>query len=89
MREYRFTNAFARDTVDLTEYADIIKNAVAEIAPNATVKVYSDRYTIDDITRIESVLIGRLLSKTALSEYCTKVEISRLFYGQAVEGDDE
>ena len=89
MREYRFTNAFARDTVDLTEYADIIKNAVAEVAPKAVVNVYPDRYTIDNITRIESVLIGRLLSKTALSEYCTKVEISRLFYGHAIEEETE
>lgn len=85
MREYRFTNSFARDTVDLTEYEEIIKEAVAEVNPKAIVNVFQDKYTIDSISRPESVMVGRLLSKTALAEYCIKVEISRLFCGHEIE----
>lgn len=85
MREYRFSNSFARDTVDLREYEDIIKNTVAQVNSQATVTVYEDRYTIDNISHSESVMIGRLLSKTALADYCIKVEISRLFCGHEVK----
>ena len=84
MREYRFTSSFARDTVDLREYEDVIKDAVAHVNPKAKVEVYEDRYTIDSISRSESVQVGRQLSKTALAQYCITVEISRLFYGQEV-----
>lgn len=85
MREYRLTNALFRDSVDLREYADVIKDKVAQISPNAVVEVYKDKYTVGNISHAESVQIGRLLSKTALADYCIKVEISRLFCGHEVE----
>lgn len=84
MREYRLTNSMFRDSLDLTEYAEIIKCKAKQVNPNAMVTVYKDRYTIDNISHSESVQVGRLLSKTALADYCIKVEISRLFYGQEV-----
>ena len=87
MREYRFSSSLARDTVDLTEFEAIIRQAVEQVNPKATVTVYTDRYTIDNISRSEAVQVGRLLSKTALAEYCIKVEISRLFFGQDVKED--
>lgn len=87
MREYRFSSPLARDTVDLREYEDIIRAEVAKVSPNAIVTVYEDKYTIDNITHAESVRIGRALSKTALADYCVKVEISRLFYGHEMKED--
>lgn len=85
MREYRFTDSLARDTVDLTEYEETIKKSVAQVKPGAVVHVFPDKYTIDNISRSESVMVGRLLSKTALAEYCIRVQISRLFCGHEIE----
>lgn len=89
MREYKLSDPEARADVDLTDYEDVIKKAVAKVNDEAVVEVFKDRYTIDGITRSESVQIGRQLSKTALAEYCVKVELSRLFFGHEVEEESK
>lgn len=90
MRIYHLSSSAARRTVDLRNYESVICEAVAIVmsGKNATVTVNKDSYTVSPTpTKSEAIKIGRLICKSALSQYC--VQIPKLFTGENVEPKKE
>lgn len=86
MRIFSLASQEARKNVDLTDYETLITGTVLSIIPNAKVKVHKHFYTIDHVTKGESIKIGKVLSRSCnLGKYCIK--ISKLFSG--TEADEE
>lgn len=84
MRKFSLASPEARETVDLTAHEKLITDTVKSIIPNAKVKVYEHFYTIDHVTKGQSIKIGKVLSKSCnLGKYC--IQISKLFSGTESE----
>ena len=84
MRKYTLANAQYRGVVDLRVYAEVITNAVLEFAPNATVVVNRDHYTVSEsLTQSQAVRIGRRICESDLSRHCVKM--SKLFNSVVVK----
>ena len=89
MRKYTLANGQKRAMVDLRDYEDIIINAVLEFAPDATVAVFKEYYTVKEpLTQSQAVRIGRKICESDLSQHCVK--LSKLFNSMLIkEGTDE
>ena len=86
MRKYSLANGSMRGVVDLRDYSDVIKAAVQEFAPGATVVVYQDYYTVlEPLTQSQAVKIGRRICESNLSQYCIK--LSKLFNSKEVTNE--
>ena len=84
MREYTLHDPEYRKTVDLRDFKKIIEDSVFEVAPNAIVEVYKDRYTIiPDLSKGELIKIGRLIAHTNLGQDCMIRPI--LFKGEVIK----
>ena len=74
MRKYTLANQRAKATVDLTEYSEIIANAVMDVmndVDDVTVLVEKDCYYVSPTpSKGAAIRIGRLICKSALSTYC-------------------
>lgn len=79
MRMFKLSKAELREQVDLTLYTDIIEKAVHDIVPDAQVIVERDCYIVDNVSKGESIRIGRKLAATPLGEFSK--EIYTLFSG--------
>ena len=78
MRRYTLASLDARNAVDLRDFEDIIVDAVRSICPTATVLVEKNCYYVSPAPKKgDAVKIGRLICKSALSQYC--VHIPKLF----------
>ncbi len=82
MKKYTLASPDARKKVDLRNYAQIIENAVHDVAPDAVVNVYKDYYTVDSITKGQSIKIGRKICASALGSNC--ITLYKLFNGKEV-----
>lgn len=89
MRKYTLANGQKRGMVDLRDYEDIIISAVLAFAPNATVTVCKDYYTVKEpLTQSQAVRIGRRICESDLSQHCVK--LSKLFNSTLIkEGRNE
>lgn len=83
MRKYSFASGDARRSIDMRRYEDLIQNAVHEVIPNAKVVVLHDCYVVDEITKGESIKIGRILASTIMGKNC--ITISKLFCGEETD----
>ena len=87
MREYSLQDPEYRKTVDLRNYKTIIEDSIHQVAPDAIVTVYKDRYTITpDLSKGQLIKIGRLIAQTTLGQYCMIRPI--LFKGEVIEDDE-
>ena len=88
MREYSLQDPEYRKTVDLRNYKTIIEDSIHQVAPDAVVTVYKDRYTITpDLSKGQLIKIGRLIAQTTLGQYCMIRPI--LFKGEVIEDDED
>lgn len=89
MRKYSLADGKKRDVVDLRDYEDIIVAAVHEFAPDNTVVVSKNYYTVKyPLTQGQAVKIGRKICESELSRHCIK--LSKLFNSTLVkEGVDD
>ena len=84
MREYSLQDPEYRKTVDLRNYKTIIEDSIHQVAPDAVVTVYKDRYTITpDLSKGQLIKIGRLIAQTTLGQYCMIRPI--LFKGEVIK----
>lgn len=82
MKQYTLASADARKSLDLRNYSHIIEKAVRDVVPNAVVNVYADYYTVDKISKGESIKVGRKICSSVLGKYC--VTLNKLFNGKEV-----
>ena len=90
MRVYHLSSGAARRTVNLCDYESVITEAVTTVmsAKNVTVVVNKDSYTVSPApSKSEAIKIGRLICKSALSQYC--IQIPKLFTGENVKPKKE
>ena len=87
MREFRLASSSASVNVDLWDFEELIISTVTTVIPKAKVKVYKDRYTIDDVSKGESISIGKILAKTMMGHYC--IQLSKLFCGTEIDETEE
>ena len=86
MREYSLQDPEYRKTVDLRNYKTIIEDSAHQVASDAIVTVFKDRYTITpDLTKGQLIKIGRLIAHTNLGQYCMIRPI--LFKGEVINTD--
>lgn len=84
MRKYTLANGQKRNQVDLRDYEDIIVAAVNEFAPDNTVVVTKNYYTVKEpLTQSQAVKIGRKICESELSRHCIK--LSKLFNSTLVK----
>lgn len=89
MTKYRLEDIKKRRLVDLRKHEIMITEIVQSVHPKAKVKVVADGYYLsDDISRGEKIIIGRLLAKTELGQYCLNRPV--LFRGcnMSIENED-
>ena len=86
MRMFTLASSEASEYVDLRDYKSIIESTVTGIIPKAKVEVFKNCYVIDEVTKGESIRIGRILASTQLGKYCIK--ISKLFSGETIDETD-
>lgn len=82
MKKYVLASPDARKKIDLRNHADIIIEAVRDVMPGASVEVYQDYYTVDHISKGESIKVGRKICASVLGQYC--VTLYKLFNGKEV-----
>lgn len=82
MKKYTLASPEARKNVDLRNHSDIIIKAVLDVVPDAVVNVYEDHYTVDNITKGQSIKVGRKICSSILGQYC--VTLYKLFNGKEV-----
>ena len=90
MRVYHLSSGAARRTVNLCDYESVITEAVTTVmsAKDVTVVVNKDSYTVSPApSKSEAIKIGRLICKSALSQYC--IQIPKLFTGENVKPKKE
>lgn len=88
MRKYALANGQKRGMVNLRDYEDIIISAVLEFAPDATVAVFRDCYTVDrSLTQSQAVKIGRRICESTLSQHCIK--LSKLFTSTVIKEETD
>ena len=90
MRIYHLSSSAARRTVDLRNYESVICEAVTTVmsGKSVIVVVNKDSYTVSPTpTKSEAIKIGRLICKSALSQYC--IQIPKLFTGENVKPKKE
>lgn len=88
MRRYTLASLDARQTVDLRNYADTIKDAVHKYMPEADVQVEQDCYYVSPTPEQgTAVQIGRQICKSALNRHCVKVP--KLFSSVEMELKEE
>ena len=85
MKKYTLASPEARQTLDLTNYSTIITEAVHDVVPDAVVTVYKEYYTVDHISKGESIKVGRKICASVLGKYC--ITLNKLFSGKEVEND--
>lgn len=87
MRKYVLANGLKRSVVDLRDYKDVIISAVLEFAPDATVVVQKDYYTVSkQLSQSQAVKIGRRICESDLSQHCIK--LSKLFSSKEVTDEN-
>jgi hypothetical protein len=78
MRKYTLASSSAKTVVDLTDYTEVITEAVHEVMPKASVIVEKDGYYVNpDPSKGDAIRIGRAICKSDLAQHC--VQISKLF----------
>lgn len=90
MRVYHLSSSVARSTVDLRNYESVITEAVTTVmsGKDVTIVVYKENYTVSPApSKSEAIKIGRLICKSALSQYC--IQIPKLFTGENVKPKKE
>jgi hypothetical protein len=87
MRKYTLADKNAKANIDLTDYSDIIANAVLDVMDNVddvTVLVEKDCYYVSPTpSQGAAIRIGRMICKSALSAHC--IHIPKLFTSVPVE----
>lgn len=84
MRKYSFAATDHRNTINLTDYRDLIIETIHNICPNIEVRVEEDGYYLpEDVPRGDKIKIGRALAQTKLGTYCVNRPL--LFIGKNVE----
>ena len=87
MRKYTLANPQAKSTVDLTDYSDVIANAVMDVmkdVDDVTVLGEKDCYYVSPTpSQGAAIRIGRMICKSALSAHC--IHIPKLFTSVPVE----
>lgn len=87
-KKFKLANIDKRD-VDLTQYADLIIDAVNRTVPNKHPEVFPDCFVVDLLTQRESVLLGKELSSIPeLNKLGKTVSIFRLFNGRVYDCKD-
>lgn len=85
-RRYELSDADSRKNVDLTDFADEIRDTIEGAVPGKHPRVYADRFETDNLTHAEAVRIGRALSqRDNLKPFGKTVTIFRLFSGKTIE----
>lgn len=90
MRVYHLSSGAARRMVNLGDYESVICEAVTTVmsGKNVIVVVNKDSYSVSPTpTKSEAIKIGRLICKSALSQYC--IQIPKLFTGENVKPKKE
>ncbi len=82
MKKYVLASPDSRKKIDLRNHADIIIEAVRDVVPDASIEVYQDYYTVDHISKGESIKVGRKICASVLGQYC--VTLYKLFNGKEV-----
>ena len=84
MRKYSLADASKRSVVDLRDYEGIIRAAIKEFAPEATVNIFKGYYTVtEQLSQSQAVKIGRRICESSLSQHCIK--LSKLFNSKVVK----
>lgn len=76
--------------MDLRNYESVITEAVTTVmsGKDVTVVVNKDSYTVSPApSKSEAIKIGRLICKSALSQYC--IQIPKLFTGENIKPKKE
>lgn len=81
MRKYTLANPQAKATVDLTDYSEVIANAVMDVMKDVddlTVLVEKDCYFVSPSpSKGDAIRIGRIICKSVLGGYC--IQMPKLF----------
>lgn len=78
MRKYTLASSSAKSTVDLTDYTEVITEAVHEVMPKASVIVENDCYYVNPApSKGAAIRIGRAICKSGLAQHC--IQVPKLF----------